>query len=52
VKDAGLDAIAKVPGFSTALATRVLTGLGVELPASIAVAAPQDESSSTPPDAE
>ena len=32
VKDAGLDAIAAVPGFSTALATKVLSGLGIELP--------------------
>ncbi|MDZ7632243.1 MAG: excinuclease ABC subunit UvrC [Gemmatimonadaceae bacterium] len=31
VKDAGLDAIAAVPGFSRALAVRVLTGLGVEV---------------------
>ena len=30
VRDAGLDAIAAVPGFSSALAIRVLTGLGVE----------------------
>jgi excinuclease ABC subunit C len=32
VRDAGMDAIAAVPGFSHALAARVLTGLGVELP--------------------
>ena len=30
VKDAGLDAIAKVPGFSKAMATKVLLGLGIE----------------------
>ena len=35
VKDAGLAAIAATPGFSKALATRVLTGLGVEIPAEI-----------------
>ncbi len=33
VRDAGLEAIAAVPGFSTALAMKVLTGLGVEVPA-------------------
>ncbi len=33
VRDAGVEAIAQVPGFSVALATRVLTGLGVEIPA-------------------
>jgi excinuclease ABC subunit C len=32
VRDASMDAIAAVPGFSHALAARVLTGLGVELP--------------------
>jgi excinuclease ABC subunit C len=32
VKDAGLDAIAKVPGFSQAMARKVLAGLGIELP--------------------
>ena len=32
VKDAGLDAIAKVPGFSQAMARKVLSGLGIELP--------------------
>ena len=32
VKDAGLEAIAAVPGFSLQMATKVLTGLGVELP--------------------
>ena len=32
VKDAGLDAIALVPGFSKALATRVLVGLGIAVP--------------------
>ena len=34
VKDAGLDAIAKVPGFSKAMATKVLQGLGIEVPVS------------------
>ncbi len=34
VKDAGLDAIAAVPGFSMSMAAKVLTGLGVELPVS------------------
>ncbi len=32
VREAGIDAVAAVPGFSKALATKVLTGLGVELP--------------------
>jgi excinuclease ABC subunit C len=32
VREAGLDAVAAVPGFSKLLATKVLTGLGVELP--------------------
>ena len=32
VRDAGLEAIAAVPGFSRQMATKVLTGLGVELP--------------------
>jgi excinuclease ABC subunit C len=32
VKDAGLDAIIAVPGFSKGLAERVLTGLGIPLP--------------------
>ena len=32
VREAGLAAIAAVPGFSTALAIKVLTGLGVEVP--------------------
>jgi excinuclease ABC subunit C len=32
VKDAGLDAISQVPGFSKALATRVLVGLGISVP--------------------
>lgn len=32
VREAGLVAIAAVPGFSTALAHKVLTGLGVEVP--------------------
>ena len=32
VREAGLEAIAAVPGFSTALAKKVLTGLGVEVP--------------------
>ena len=32
VRDAGLEAIAAVPGFSLPMATKVLTGLGVELP--------------------
>ena len=32
VKDAGLDAISQVPGFSRALATRVLVGLGMSVP--------------------
>ena len=32
VKDAGLDAISQVPGFSRALATRVLVGLGISVP--------------------
>ena len=32
VREAGLAAIATVPGFSTALAIKVLTGLGVEVP--------------------
>jgi excinuclease ABC subunit C len=42
VKDAGLDAISAVPGFSRQMATKVLTGLGIEVPlpaASIADAA-------------
>jgi hypothetical protein len=34
VKDAGIDAIVAVPGFSRNLAERVLTGLGVEIPVS------------------
>jgi excinuclease ABC subunit C len=34
VKDAGLDAIIAVPGFSRNLAERVLTGLGIEIPVS------------------
>jgi len=33
VRDAGLEAVAGVPGFSTAMARKVLIGLGVELPA-------------------
>ncbi len=32
VKDAGLDAISKVPGFSTAMARKVLVGLGLPVP--------------------
>jgi excinuclease ABC subunit C len=36
VKDAGLDAIASVPGFSRSLATKVLRGLGVEAPVNTA----------------
>ncbi len=40
VKDAGFDAIAAVPGFSKGLAAKVLTGLGVELPASLPVSMP------------
>ena len=32
VKDAGLEAIAAVPGFSTLLAVKVLAGLGIEVP--------------------
>ena len=32
VKDAGLDAIAQVPGFSKAMAVRVLSGLGIPVP--------------------
>jgi hypothetical protein len=33
VKDAGLEAISKVPGFSKAMATKVLVGLGIPVPA-------------------
>ena len=54
VRDAGLDAVAAVPGFSRLLATKVLTGLGVECPAAsgtelLAIeSAPQSPSSSDP----
>ena len=48
VKDAGLDAIAKVPGFSQAMARKVLSGLGIELPligaTDAAVVPPEDAS--------
>ncbi|MES3033126.1 MAG: excinuclease ABC subunit UvrC [Gemmatimonadota bacterium] len=54
VRDAGLEAIAAVPGFSTALARKVLAGLGVEVPAAEATVivdadagVPQPESSIT-----
>ncbi|MCC7053362.1 MAG: excinuclease ABC subunit UvrC [Gemmatimonadaceae bacterium] len=40
VRDAGLDAIAAVPGFSAAMARKVLGGLGVELPELPAPVAP------------
>jgi excinuclease ABC subunit C len=48
VKDAGLDAIAKVPGFSRAMAMKVLTGLGVELPLDPVHRAPLDVAPDAP----
>ncbi len=63
VKDAGLDAISKVPGFSKAMATKVLVGLGIPVlleqdapapavetiaPAPDAMSAPASIASSTP----
>jgi excinuclease ABC subunit C len=50
VRDATPDAIAAVPGFSIALATRVLTGLGVELPVSAASDATPAETPTADPD--
>ena len=46
VRDAGLEAVAAVPGFSAAMARKVLVGLGVELPA---VPSALDEGSAEPP---
>jgi excinuclease ABC subunit C len=45
VREAGLDAVAAVPGFSKILASKVLTGLGVELPAAGDIAATESASS-------
>ena len=43
VRDAGLDAIAAVPGFSAHMARKVLVGLGVELQAAVnAIASQRD----------
>jgi excinuclease ABC subunit C len=45
VRDAGLDAIAAVPGFSLLMARKVLLGLGVELPVEVQDTAPRDHTS-------
>ncbi len=50
VRDADLAAIAAVPGFSTALAMRVLTGLGIEVPSTATDAAETAEALATEPD--
>ncbi len=50
VREAGLEAVAAVPGFSRLLAVKVLTGLGVELPAAVDVAPLDHTTTPSPPD--
>jgi excinuclease ABC subunit C len=49
VKDAGLDAISRVPGFSKAMATKVLTGLGIPIPVEEEAPAPSADAGAADP---